>query len=441
MNILPVIAIVGQPNVGKSTLFNRLTKSRDAIVVDMPGVTRDRQYGQGKLGEKPYIVIDTGGIGGDEQGIDAEMVNQSELAIAEADIIIFLVDGRHGLSAADQAIAQNLRQTEKPVFLVVNKTDGIDEHVAMADFYSLGLGNPTPIAASHGRGVTSLIDVICEMLPDVDEDANEQTAKGITMALIGRPNVGKSTLTNRILGDERVIVFDQPGTTRDSIFLPFERHGKAYTIVDTAGVRRRGKVRETVEKFSVIKTLQAIEAANVVIPVLDASETVSEQDLHLIGFALDAGKAIVVAINKWDGLDTDQRDHIKSELDRRLNFLSFANVHFISALHGTGVGDLFGSVEAAYASATKEMSTPLLTNILQQALIDAPPPLANGRRIKLRYAHPGGHNPPTVVIHGNLTKKIPGHYKRYLSNYFRKALKLTGTPLKLVFKTGDNPYA
>lgn len=438
--MLPIIAIIGQPNVGKSTLFNRLTKSRDAIVVDMPGVTRDRQYGEGKVGDRPYIVIDTGGMMGDEVGIDSHMRAQAQLAIAEADVILFLVDGRAGISAADNAIAEQLRTLNKIFFLIVNKTDGIDEQMALADVYQLGLSQtPIAIAASHGRGVSQLMEQVCEKLPVVAV-AEESQQKGIRVAIVGRPNVGKSTLTNRILGEQRVVVYDQPGTTRDSIELPFTRRGNEYTLIDTAGVRRRGRIKETVEKFSVVKTLQSITDANVVVVVLDGQETISEQDLHLIAFVVDAGKALVLAINKWDGLSEQQREHIKNEIDRRLHFVDFARRYFISALHGTGVGKLYDAIDEAYQSATNPLSTASLNTILEQAVHTSLPPLVNGRRTKLRYAHVGGYNPPTIVIHGNLTDKLPGHYQRYLNNYFRKTLAIVGTPLKLVFKTGENPF-
>lgn len=436
--MLPVIALVGRPNVGKSTLFNRLTLSRDALVADMPGVTRDRQYGEGKLGDCAYIVIDTGGITSKAQGIDAKMLAQSRAAIQEADYVLFLVDAREGLMPGDHMIAQELRERGKPTYLVVNKTDGLDEDIAIADFYSLGLGEPYAIAAEHGRGVTTLIQTISAAFPEPTDE--EKALQGIKVAIIGKPNVGKSTLVNRMLGEERVIVYDQPGTTRDSIFLPLERRGKHYTLIDTAGVRRRTRIREVIEKFSVVKTLKAVEAANVVIFMVDARENVSEHDLHLLGFVLDAGKSLVIAVNKWDGLDMDQREAVKSEMARRLGFVDFAKTHYISALHGTGVGDLYEFVDAAYASATQEMSTSKLTDMLEAAQRNAPPPLVNNRRIKLRYAHTGGHNPPIIVIHGNQTEKVPGHYTRYLSNYFRTELKLVGTPLKIVFKTSENPF-
>jgi GTP-binding protein len=441
--MLPVIAIVGRPNVGKSTLFNRLTKSRDALVADMPGVTRDRQYGQGRLGAKPYIVIDTGGIGEGEEGIDSPMTAQSKLAMQEADVVLFVVDGRAGITAADQQITQFLRQLHKPLFLVVNKTDGVDEHVAISEFYSLGLGEPFAIAAAHGRGVTQLIDHVSADFPEPSEnEESEETEKnkGIKVAIIGKPNVGKSTLVNRMLGEERVIVYDQAGTTRDSIEIPLERHGVKYTIIDTAGIRRRGRVTEVVEKFSVVKALQAIESANVVLYIIDARENVSDQDLSLLGFIVDAGRSLVIAINKWDGLNQDQRAEVKEEVDRRLAFVSFAKLHTISALHGTGVGDLFRFIDEAYAAAMQDLSTSRLTKLLELAVKENPPPLAGGRRIKLRYANPGGHNPPIIVIHGNQAESAPNSYKRYLVNFYRHALRMVGTPLRIQFKTSDNPF-
>lgn len=438
--MLPVLAIVGRPNVGKSTLFNRLTKSRDALVVNLPGVTRDRQYGQGKLGPEPYIVIDTGGIGEGEEGIDSAMSAQSRLAMEEADVILFIVDGRGGMTSADEQIAHFLRQLNKPIFVVVNKTDGIDPDVALSDFYSLGIGVPLPIAAAHGRGVTSLMEEVCEGFPERFENEQEDKDKGIKVAIIGKPNVGKSTLVNRMLGEERVIVYDQAGTTRDSIEIPLERNGKKYTIIDTAGIRRRGRISETVEKFSVVKALQAIDSSNVVLYVIDARENVSDQDLSLLGFILDSGRSLVLAINKWDGLNEEQRTDIKEEVDRRLSFVSFAKLHYISALHGSGVGDLFDFVNEAYDAAMQDLSTSVLTKLLETALVENPPPLVSGKRIKLRYANPGGHNPPIIVIHGNLTDNVPNSYKRYLVNYYRKALKMVGTPLRLLFKTGDNPF-
>jgi len=438
----PVIALVGRPNVGKSTLFNYLTRSRDALVADMPGLTRDRQYGSGKVGDRPYIVVDTGGLSGTAEGVDALMARQVQQAVDEANVVLFLVDGRDGLTASDQAIGQWLRQHGKNVILVVNKTDTGEPSVLMAEFFGLGLGEPVGIAASHGRGVPLLMERVFSALPEPSEEEEEAAEEDrIKVAIVGRPNVGKSTLVNRILGEERVVVFDMPGTTRDSIFIPFERDGQDYTLIDTAGVRRRSRIDEAIEKFSVIKTLQAIEEANVVVMVLDAREGISEQDATLLGFVLDAGRALVLAVNKWDGLSQDQRENVRRELDLKLPFLDFAKLHYISALHGTGVGDLFGSVKRAYASALRKFSTPELTRLLESALVAHQPPLVAGRRIKLRYAHQGGKNPPLIVIHGNQTASVPGSYQRYLSNFFREHLKLEGTPVRIEFKAGENPYA
>ncbi len=441
--MLPVIALVGRPNVGKSTLFNRLTKTRDALVANLPGLTRDRQYGQGQLGSRPYIVVDTGGIGHDEMGVEGALAAQARQAINEADILLFLVDARHGTTSADETIASQLRAMGKPCYLVANKTDGLDPDVAVAEAYQLGMGEPYPIAASHGRGVTQLIDMILE---DLAEDQAEDIVipaeeQGIKLAIVGRPNVGKSTLVNRMLGEDRVVVFDAPGTTRDSVFIPMAHQGQRYTLIDTAGVRRRAKVKETIEKFSVIKTLQAIEEAHVVILILDSRESIVDQDIHLLGSILKAGRALVIAFNKWDGMDMEAKQQAKADLARRLTFLDFAKTHFISALHGTGVGDLYRSVKAAYASATKELSTSALTDTLLKAVQAHQPPLVQGRRIKLRYAHAGGSNPPRIVIHGNQVEKVPASYERYLENTFRKAFKLSGTPVFLEFRQGDNPYA
>ena len=438
--MLPVIALVGRPNVGKSTLFNYLTRTRDALVADMPGVTRDRLYGTGKVGGHPFIVVDTGGLGGDAEGIDALMARQAALAIEEADAVIFLVDGREGLTATDDLIADRLRRCGKPVFLVVNKTEGLPNDMATAEFHALGIGEPHAIAANKGGGVSDVIEAVFERLPPVDENDGEDD-QGIRIAVIGRPNVGKSTLVNRMLGEERVLAYDMPGTTRDSIFIPFERDGQAYTFIDTAGVRRRSRVSEAVEKFSVIKSLQAIEVANVVIMVLDAQQGLSEQDAWLAGFAVEQGRAMVVAVNKWDGLEHDERQRIRDSIDRRLPFLDFARLHFISALHGSGVGDLYDSIHQAYRAATRDLSTPELTRILESAVAAHQPPLVRGRRIKLRYAHQGGRNPPLIVIHGNQTRSIPESYRRYLVNAFRQALRLKGTPVRIEFKAGENPYA
>ena len=434
----PVIALVGRPNVGKSTLFNRLTRSRDAIVANLPGLTRDRQYGKGLHNGKSFIVIDTGGITGYEGGIDFEMASQSLLAIDEASICLFLVDARDGLTPDDEKIVDYLRKSNKNSYLVVNKVDGLDADQATADFYSLGLTQIFSITATQGRGVNSLLK---EVLRGTEDEENEaEVATGIKIAIAGRPNVGKSTLVNRMLGEERVVVYDQPGTTRDSVYIPFERRGKKYTLIDTAGIRKRGKTKETIEKFSVVKSLQAIQGANVVVLLVDAHESIVEQDLHLLGYVIDSGRALVIAINKWDGMEDSQKDTIKSDIRRRFTFVDFATIHFISALHGTGVGDLYKSIHKAYNSAKKKLSTNQLTQVLQQAVTAHVPPMVNGRRIKLRYAHPGGQNPPTIVIHGKQTKKLPAHYSRYLEKTFRSLLKLEGTPVRIELRSDENPF-
>jgi len=439
--MLPVIALVGRPNVGKSTLFNRLTRSRDALVADQPGLTRDRKYGIGQLGSHPYLVVDTGGLSGETEGVDLLMEQQVLRAIEEADHVLFLLDAKQGCSGSDQQIAARLRRTGKPVTAVVNKIDGGDPDLAASDFHQLGLGTPAPIAAAHGRGVHALIDQVLAALPEeLLGTGPEEETKGTLVAVVGRPNVGKSTLINRLLGEERVVAFDQPGTTRDSQFIPFRHEEKDYTLIDTAGVRRRGRISEAIEKFSVIKTLQAIEQANVVVLVLDAQQGLSDQDANLAGHILESGRALVVAVNKWDGLTPHERQRIKEESERRLGFLRFASWHFISALHGSGVGHLLKAVNRAYANAARKLDTPELNRILQQAVTEHPPPLSRGRRIKLRYAHQGGRNPPIIVIHGNQTEALPSSYKRFLSNRFREVLGLDGTPIRLEFKTGENPY-
>ncbi|ASF17513.1 ribosome biogenesis GTPase Der [Shewanella xiamenensis] len=460
--MIPVVALVGRPNVGKSTLFNRLTRTRDALVADFPGLTRDRKYGRAFLSGYEFIVVDTGGIDGTEEGIETKMAEQSLAAIEEADVVLFMTDARAGLTAADLSIAQHLRSRQKTTFVVANKIDGIDADSACAEFWSLGLGEVYQMAAAQGRGVTNMIEYALTPYAEamgierqgeeeeVDErQYTEEEAEAeqkrlqdlpIKLAIIGKPNVGKSTLTNRILGEERVVVYDEPGTTRDSIYIPMERDGREYVIIDTAGVRRRSKVHEVIEKFSVIKTLKAVEDANVVLLIIDAREGVAEQDLGLLGFALNAGRALVIAVNKWDGIDQGIKDRVKSELDRRLGFIDFARIHFISALHGTGVGHLFESIEEAYDSATRRVSTSMLTRIMQMSQDDHQPPLVNGRRVKLKYAHAGGYNPPIVVIHGNQVSKLPDSYKRYMMNYFRRSLKVVGTPIQLRFQEGDNPF-
>ena len=437
--MLPVIALVGRPNVGKSTLFNRLTRSRDALVADQPGLTRDRQYGIGKIGNRAYLVVDTGGIADEADGIDALMLDQVRQAIDEADHVLFLLDARDGFNPGDEQVADKLRRTGKPILPVVNKSEGIDKDIAIAEFHALGLGEPRSISAAHGQGVVALINDVLETFPAPDADDNDRD-DGIKIAFVGRPNVGKSTMVNRMLGEERVITFDRPGTTRDSVFIPFERDGKRYTLIDTAGVRRRSRIDDMVEKFSIIKTLQAIDRSNVVLLVLDAHQEISEQDATLAGHVLDSGRALVVVVNKWDGLESDQRDRIKDELERKVPFLDFAEHRFVSALHGSGVGNLFKSVEKAYANATRNLPTPELTRILEAAVEEHQPPLVHGRRIKLRYAHQGGQNPPIIVIHGNQTESVPKTYVRYLINRFRKVLKLSGTPVRLSFKSSSNPY-
>lgn len=439
--MIPVIAIVGRPNVGKSTLFNQLTRTRDALVADMPGVTRDRQYGEGKIGDKPFIIVDTGGIAGEEFGIHGLTKAQVKLALQEADRILFVLDFKEGLTADDLEIAQDLRQFNKPIFVAVNKVDGSDREQALTDFYELGFEEILPIAAAHGMGIRHLVDTVLEDIEIDVEALPEHLENSIKVAIIGRPNVGKSTLVNRILGENRVIMSDEAGTTRTSIYIPFERQDKQYTLIDTAGIRRRGKVFEAVEKFSVIKTLQAIEACNVAVLVLSARDNVTEQDLRLLGFILEAGKAVVIVINKWDDMDDYDRERVRVELDRRLTFADFARIHFISALHGSAVGELYGSIIQAYDSAMVPLQSSELTRILEQALTAYQPPMSLGRRIKLRYAHPGGHNPPTIVIHGNQTEKLPESYRRYLMKFFREALNIQGTPVKLIFKTGENPFA
>ncbi|OCG58479.1 MULTISPECIES: ribosome biogenesis GTPase Der [unclassified Gilliamella] len=462
--MIPVVALVGRPNVGKSTLFNRLTRTRDALVADFPGLTRDRKYGRAEIKGHEYIVIDTGGIDGTEDGVESFMAEQSLQAIEEADIVLFLVDARAGAMPADHAIAKHLRSRQKATFLVANKIDGIDADSAISDFYSLGLGNIHPIAASHGRGVNVLIETVLDPIfhfesdqhevlsdeptddelldayDDVEDDAESLINQPIKVAIVGRPNVGKSTLTNRVLGEERVVVYDMPGTTRDSIYIPMTRDDREYVMIDTAGVRKRGKVTETVEKFSVIKTLQAIEDANVVILVIDAREGISDQDLSLLGFIINSGRSLVIAVNKWDGLSQDIKEQVKSTLDDRLDFIDFARVHFISALHGSGVGNLFDSIQEAYDCATRRVNTALLTKIMQMAQDDHQPPLVRGRRVKLKYAHAGGYNPPIVVIHGNQVEDLPDSYKRYLMNYFRRSLKIMGSPIRIQFKEGANPF-
>ncbi|QDF96049.1 ribosome biogenesis GTPase Der [Azoarcus sp. DD4] len=437
----PTIVLVGRPNVGKSTLFNRLTKTRDALVADQPGLTRDRHYGVGRVGERDYLVVDTAGFDPvAKDGIMHEMARQAEQAIAEADVLLFLVDGRAGRTPHDEQIAAHLRRAGRPVVVVVNKAEGLDRAIVASDFHALGLGAPLPVSAAHGDGIKALVELVLAPFPS-DDEAEAGPDSGPRVAIVGRPNVGKSTLVNTLLGEERVIAFDMPGTTRDAIAIPFERGGKQYTLIDTAGLRRRGKVFEAVEKFSVIKTLQAIQEANVVVLVLDAAQDISDQDAHIAGFVLDTGRALVVAINKWDAVDDYRRDRLKEDMARKLAFLSFARFHQISALRAEGIAGLLKSVDAAYAAAMSNLSTPRLTRTMQAAVAKQAPPRHGSARPKLRYAHQGGMNPPVIVIHGNALDNIPNSYVRFLERTFMEAFKLQGTPLRIQFRTAHNPYA
>ncbi len=438
--MLPTLVIVGRPNVGKSTLFNRLTKTRDALVADVPGLTRDRHYGRGRTGSRPFLVVDTGGFEPlATEGIVQEMAHQAEAAIAEADVLLFLVDGRSGLTAQDRVIGERLRRSGRGILLVVNKTEGMKPELAGAEFHELGLGEPLSISSAHGEGVRELVELALEPFPEAAPAADDE--QGPRIAVVGRPNVGKSTFINSLLGEERVIAFDQPGTTRDAIAIPFEKAGRHYTLIDTAGLRRRGRVFESIEKFSVVKTLQAVEDCNVAVLVLDAHQEISDQDAHIAGFIVESGRALVVAVNKWDGVEDYERERIKADLSRKLNFLSFAPSHFISAIHGTGVAAVLRSVDAAYAAAMMRLPTPKLTRMLQQAVAKQAPPRHGIFRPKLRYAHQGGHNPPIIVIHGNALNHVPDSYKRYLERTFTEAFKLRGTPLRVEFRTSRNPYA
>jgi GTP-binding protein len=440
--MLPVIALIGRPNVGKSTLFNRLTRSRDALVADYPGLTRDRKYGFGKLGPIPYLVIDTGGVAGGETGIDERMVDQTVRALEEADAAIVMVDGREGLTAADEHVADLARRYSGKVWLAVNKAEGLDAAIASSEFHGLGIGEPYAVSAAHGDRITALMDEVLADFeaPDSSDEEDDGQAEELRIAVVGRPNVGKSTLINRLLGEDRLVVYDQPGTTRDSVEVPFERNDRKYVLIDTAGIRRKARVHEAIEKFSIVKALQAIEQAQVVIAVLDAHEGVTDQDVSLLGLVLERGRALVVVTNKWDGLSAGDRKHVRDELERKLPFLDFAERISISALHGTAVGDLLPAVERAYTAATRDLPTAELTRELEAAVTAHPLPLVRGRRIRLRYAHQGGRNPPVIVIHGNQTDRVPEAYRRYLINRFRKSFKLKGTPVRLSFRTGDNPY-
>jgi len=438
--MLPIVAIVGRPNVGKSTLFNRITRSRDAIVADVPGLTRDRHYGRGRLGSKPYLVVDTGGFEPvAKAGIYYEMARQTRQAVDEADAVLFVVDTRAGLTAQDRAVAEELRRSGRRIHLVTNKAEGMRAGMAGAEFHALGMGEPLPVSAEHGDNVADLMDLVLAEFPDA-QDAREEDDRHPRIAVVGRPNVGKSTLVNALLGEERVVVFDQPGTTRDSIHVDFERDGRRYTLIDTAGLRRRGRVTEAPERFSVTKALQAIEDANVVILVLDARQDIADQDAHVSSYVLEAGRALVVAVNKWERLPVEERELVKRTLLRKLDFLDFARLHFISALEGRGVEPLMKSVDEAHAAAMSRLPTPRLTRALEQAVQRQPPPRAGMNRPKLRYAHQGGVNPPRVVIHGNSVDQVPDSYRRYLERFFREAFKLRGTPLRVEFRSGRNPY-
>ena len=438
--MIPVIALVGRPNVGKSTLFNRLTRSRDALVANYSGLTRDRKYGDGEMFGRRFMVVDTGGISDEEDGIDVGMAEQSLLAMDEADIVLFIVDCRSGLIAADFMIAEKLRQKNRKVYLVANKIDGLDPAAALADFYQLGFSGMFPTTATHGRGVKSMMEELLDPFPEHLE-AQDEPNRGIKIGVVGRPNVGKSTLVNRLLGEDRVVVYDEAGTTRDSVYIDYERHGKHYTLIDTAGIRKRKNIKLAIEKFSIVKTLQAIEDANVVVLMVDAHEGLVEQDLHLMGSVIDAGRGLVIGINKWDGLDSEKRDKIKEDIKRRLRFAEFADVHFISALHGTGVGNLYDSIENAYRAATDALSASRLTKVLEGAVEEHQPPMVHGRRIKLRFAHAGGRNPPIIIIHGNQTDSVPAQYTRYLEKIFRRELGLHGTPVRVEYRTSENPYS
>ena len=440
--MLPVVALVGRPNVGKSTLFNALTRTRDAIVADVPGVTRDRQYGYGKIGPVAFVAIDTGGIVEQPAGIETPMRVQTECAIAEADTLVFIVDARAGVTPQDEFIARQLRRSGKPVVLAANKAEGLDSDVAVAEFHGLGFGEPVPLSAAHGQGTHELMDAVFAggPPPDIASSTADPARDAIRIAVIGRPNVGKSTLVNRLLGEERVIATDIPGTTRDSIFVPFTRDGREFLLIDTAGVRRRAKIDDAIERASVSKTLQAIAEAHVVVVVLDAHDTVGEQDASVLGLALERGRALLIAVNKWDGIPMEQREEIRGKIALKLDFAPFVPVHYISARHGTGVGELAQAAIRAYEGAMREMRTPELTKTLERAMTQHQPPLVRGRRIKLRYAHQGGRNPPRIVIHGNQTKHVPDAYRRYLANVFRETFDLFASPVAVEFRTDSNPY-
>ena len=439
----PVIALVGRPNVGKSTLFNRLTKTRDAIVADFAGLTRDRHYGNGTLGSHDYIVIDTGGFEPDAQsGIYKEMAKQTRQAVAEADVVVFVVDARAGVSAQDHDIAKYLRKLGKPSVLTANKAEGMTEGVQLSEFFELGLGEVLAVSAAHGQGMRTLVDTALGLLnlPETDDEAEPQDPSVIRLAVAGRPNVGKSTLINTWLGEERLVAFDLPGTTRDAISVPFERDGQKFELIDTAGLRRKGKVFEAIEKFSVVKTLQAIENANVVLLLLDATQGVTDQDAHIAGYILESGRAVVLAVNKWDAVDAYQREILARSIETRLAFLKFASIHHISAIKRQGLGPVWKSIVQAHASANRKMSTPVLTRLLLEAVQFQQPQRAGVFRPKLRYAHQGGMNPPIIIVHGNSLEHVSESYKRYLEGRFRKEFDLVGTPMRIQMKTSHNPF-
>jgi GTP-binding protein len=439
--MLPVVALVGRPNVGKSTLFNALTGTRDALVSDVPGLTRDRKYGYGRSSLHRFIVVDTGGLVESPRGIEQLMAQQTLRAIEGADHVVFVVDGQVGVEAADRFVADVLRRSGKPVTVAVNKCEGRDSAVAAAEFHGFGLGEPQALSAAHRQGIDELVDQVLAGRAPPDEGMETDTGSAIRVCVVGRPNVGKSTLINRLLGEERLIAFEEPGTTRDTVHVPFERDGQSFVLIDTAGVRRRARVEQTLEKWSVIKTLQAIDEAHVVIGVLDAHETVAEQDATLLGLVADRGRALVIAVNKWDHVTTEHRDEIRSQLALRLRFLDFAPLHFISALHGSGVGELMNSVREAYAAAMRELPTPELTRVLEAAIRQHQPPLVRGRRIRLRYAHQGGRNPPIIIVHGSQAERTPEDYRRFLVNCYREAFRLRGTPVRVDFRSEVNPFA
>jgi len=440
--MLPAVALVGRPNVGKSTIFNQLTGSRDALVADFPGLTRDRRYGYAEADDRRFLVVDTGGLGDDTSELGQLAARQTELAIAETDVIVFVLDYADGLTAPDQRIAEALRGTDKPVILAVNKAEGVSPEIAEAEFHALGLGAPVSIAALHGRRMNVLTGAVLEAFPEeIDDEQGVDDAAGPSVAVVGRPNVGKSTLINRLIGEERMVTSAAPGTTRDSVRVPCERAGEHFVLIDTAGIRRRAKVSETVEKFSVVQSLRAIEDAGVVIVLLDAREGLTEQDSHLLGLVLERGRALTIGVNKWDHLPSSRRREIEAQIERKLQFVAFARVSFISALHGSGIDGLLEAALAAHRAAGKSFSTPHLNEILDRALTAHPPPVVAGRRLRLRYAHQGGRHPPVIIIHGGRTERIPAHYRRYLTNTFRDVLGLEGAPLRLEFRAGENPFA